>query len=68
MLNPNFKNGQGVDVQAAFASFIVMMGLLFLIDAAAGLHSSLALLTVLAGVLWFVFRQVHHHKVANHQS
>ena len=68
MLNPNFKNGRGVDVQAAFASFIVMMGLLFFIDAAAGLHSGIALLTVLVGVVWFVLRQIRHHKTVNHQS
>ncbi len=66
MLNPNFKNGQVVDVQAALASFVVMMGLLFLIEAAAGLHTGIALLTVLVGVAWFLFRQFHHHKIANH--
>lgn len=63
MLNPNFKNGQSIDLQATFACFIIMMGILFHIDAAPGLHSLISLLTVLAGLVWFIGRQYHHHHV-----
>ena len=66
MLNPNFKNGQNIDLQTAFASFIVVMGLLFHIDAAPGLHSGITLVTVLVGLVWFLARQFHHHRDSSH--
>lgn len=62
MLNPNFKNGQKLDVQSAFAFFVIMMGLLFHIEAAAGLHSMISLLTIVVGVVWFVGRQFYCHQ------
>ena len=61
MLNANFKNGQNLDVQSAFAFFVVMMGLLFHIDAAAGLHSAISLATILIGLAWFLGRQFYCH-------
>mgnify|MGYP007055212226 CR=1 FL=1 len=65
MLNSNFKNGKNLDVQSAFAFFVVMMALLFHIDAAAGLHSVISLSTLFIGLVWFFGRQYychyHHH-------
>ncbi len=67
MLDSNFKNGQNLDVQSALAFFVVMMGLLFHIDAAAGLHSVISLSTTLIGVVWFFARQFYcHHHHHNH--
>ncbi len=54
MLHPDFKNGEKLDLQNAMALFIVMMGFLFYIDAAAGTHTLMALITILAGVVWYV--------------
>lgn len=63
VLDSNFKNGQKLDVQSAFAFFVVIMGLLFHIEAAPGLHAVISLSTILAGLLWFFARQYycHHH-------
>ena len=61
MQNPNFKNGQNIDVQTAFASFVIMMGLLFHIDAAPGVHTTITLSTILIGVVWFIGRQYYSH-------
>ncbi len=68
MLDSNFKNGQNLDVQSALAFFVVMMGLLFHIDAAEGLHSVISLSTTLIGVVWFLARQFycHHHNQHHH--
>lgn len=68
MLDPNFKNGQKLDVQSAFAFFVIMMGLLFHIDSAAGLHSAISLSTIIIGVVWFFGRQFycHHHPHQQH--
>ncbi|MBQ0718662.1 MAG: hypothetical protein KBT88_00520 [Gammaproteobacteria bacterium] len=68
MSNPNFKNGQKLDVQSAFAFFVIMMGLLFHIDAVAGVHTVMTLSTILIGVVWFLSRQYycHHHRYHHH--
>lgn len=52
MLHPDFKNGQKLDLQSALAVFVMMMGFLFLIEAAPGAHTWVALLTLLAGLVW----------------
>ena len=63
MLDSNFKNGKNLDVQSAFATFVVVMGLLFHIDAAAGSHSVIAMSTALIGLVWLVGRQYYcHHR------
>ncbi len=63
MLNPNFKNGQNLDVQSALAAFVMMMGFLFFIEAAAGLHTIISMLTIFVSLAWFFGRQFycHHH-------
>jgi predicted RND superfamily exporter protein len=66
MLHPDFKNAQNLDLHSALAIFIVMMGLLFYIDAAAGTHSIMALLTIVLGLAWYaghkaLFRFVRDH-------
>jgi len=62
MLDSNFKNGQKLDVQSALAFFVIMMGLLFHIDAAAGLHSVISLSTIVVGLAWFFGRQFYCHR------
>ena len=66
MLNSNFKNGKNLDLQSAFAFFVVMMALLFHIDAVAGLHSVISLSTLFIGLAWFFGRQYycHHHHLS----
>ena len=66
MLDSNFKNGQNLDVQSALAFFVVMMGLLFHIDAAAGLHSTISLASILIGLIWFFGRQYYCHHSHHH--
>ncbi len=59
MLNPNFKNGTKTDVQSALAVFVIIMGFLFLIDAAPGTHSAVALAMIAFGILWYYGHQVY---------
>ena len=68
MLNPNFKNGTKTDVQSALAVFVIIMGFLFLIDAAPGVHSAVAIATIVFGFFWYFGHQAyiwwghtHHH-------
>lgn len=68
MLNANFQNGEKLDVQSAFQFFVIMMGLLFHIDAVAGVHTVMTLSTILIGVALFLSRQYycHHHRYHHH--
>lgn len=61
MLNPNFKNGEKIDLHSALALFVVMMGFLFLLDAAPGTHTIITLLTILSGVAWYLGHQFYLH-------
>ncbi|GAB3113099.1 hypothetical protein G8770_19150 [Aestuariicella hydrocarbonica] len=65
MLHPDFNNGKKLDLQLAMALFVMMMGFLFYIDAEPGTHTLISLLTILAGVAWFVGHSAlkrWHHK------
>ncbi len=66
MLNPDFKNGQNVDLHSAMALFVVVMGLLFYIDAAPGTHTLVTLLTILFGVAWYAGHQTYLWWQASH--
>lgn len=64
MLSHEFKNAQNIDLHSALSVFVVMMGLLFYIDAAPGIHSTVAMLTVFFGLLWYAghkafFKAIH---------
>lgn len=53
MLRPDFKNGQKLDLQSALSLFVIMMGFLFLIDAAPGAHTVITVLMIALGFAWF---------------
>lgn len=68
MHNRNFKNGKKTNVQSAMAVFVIIMGFLFLIDAAPGVHSAISIAMIVFGFLWYFGRQIytswdhtHHH-------
>lgn len=53
MLHPDFKNGQKTDLQSALSLFVIMMGFLFLIEAAPGAQTVITLLMIALGFVWF---------------
>ncbi len=57
MLSRDFDNGKKVNLQSAMAAFTVIMGFLFLIDAAPGVHTVIAGSFVLFGFAWFFTNQ-----------
>lgn len=59
MLNQDFKNGKKLDLHSAFSLFVILMGLLFYIDAAPGTHASVATYMMFFGVAWFLGHQVY---------
>ncbi len=61
--------GAHFDLQSGLALFVVMMGLLFYIDAAPGAHTLMTALTVASGIAWYMIHHayVHWHH-AHHQG
>ena len=61
MLDREFKNGQKVDLHSAFSLFVIMMGLLFYIDAAPGTHTVITMVMVLFGIAWYLGHKSYIH-------
>ncbi len=68
MLHPDFKNGEKLNLHSALALFIIVMGFLFMIDAAPGSHTVVAGSLILFGFAWYLanhayiwWRQHHPH-------
>ena len=54
MLNSDFKNGEKLNLHSAFALFVIVMGFLFMIDAAPGMHTVIAGCLMLFGFAWYL--------------
>jgi len=59
------KVGPHIGLQSGLALFVVVMGLLFYIEATSGLQNLLSILTILFGMFWFsahhAYDEWHHH-------
>ena len=55
------KVGAHLDVQSALALFVVMMGLLFYVDAAPGTHTLMTVLTIAFGIAWYMAHNAYMH-------
>ncbi len=59
------KVGPHIGLQSGLALFVVVMGLLFFIDATTGIQNLLSILTMLLGMFWFsahhAYDEWHHH-------
>ena len=66
MLSPNFKNGEKLDLHSAFSLFVVMMGLLFLLETTSSAHTAIILLTIMFGVSWYLGHQFYLYWQHNH--
>ncbi|MEH6577802.1 MAG: hypothetical protein V7731_12065 [Amphritea sp.] len=69
MLSHDFNNGKKLNLNAALAVFVIVMGFLFLLDAESGAHTVIAASLVLFGFAWYFgshfygwwARHHHHH-------
>jgi len=59
------KVGPHIGLQSGLALFVMVMGILFYIDATTGIQNLLSILTILLGMFWFsvhhAYDEWHHH-------
>ncbi len=64
-IKPDHKVGSHIGLQSGLALFVMVMGLLFYIEATSGIENLLSILTILFGMLWFsahhAYDEWHHH-------
>ncbi|MEH6627022.1 MAG: hypothetical protein V7739_11290 [Motiliproteus sp.] len=60
MLNRDFSNGKEVNISTSLAVFTIIMGFLFLIDAAPGMHTVVASTLILFGFIWYFGDHAFH--------
>ncbi len=60
MLNRDFNNGKKLNLSTSMAVFTIVMGFLFLIDAAAGVHTLVAATLMSIGFVWYFGDHAYH--------
>ena len=66
MLSHDFENGKKLNLHSALAVFIIIMGFLFLLDAAPGAHTAVAGSFIVFGFAWYYGNRIYLWWVRHH--